>query len=312
MSGSRFSQNLSEQWSRFATWLQDGLKPGLPRGIRRFGRCSPARVRQLDASLDVAQETGHVRSLLGDVVQSPVPERPEINVVILPASIQFRRIARLSERVFRRGRNAIRLQLSELSPIPPEEACFAYRDTGRRDGDIREVEIAITRATDINAVRERLVDRGDLQIAGAIDAVGRPELLFENEGRERRLLTGIITFAVIFASLYLAAWSWTLRLEADAEALRGQQASRIAALRQMREEGETFETLAQSPVTTLRTADLLYTLGHFDGEAAALATIQQVRWNSTDTIMIAGRSAADVYTEHQIEPRSETEGERDE
>lgn len=291
MSGSLVLHYLIIRLAEFTRWVVAGLKPALPGSLRRLGAHAPTRICQLDAMSNAQSVSGAVESWLGEPRTADVPQKPVIDTVVLPASEQFRRTVSLSRQVLRRGRDAVRLQLTELSPIPPEEACFAFEPTGNSDSNVQDVEIAIVRRSDLERARSHFAGAPESRIVGEVDAAGKPRLVFESKGATQRFATGFLVAVSLIAVSYFSAWAWAERLEATAQELRTDQARLIADLRRERARGETLQALADAPASHLRVNAVLRALGDRGGAADGLRSVQQVRLANPSELEIVGTGA---------------------
>lgn len=302
MSGSLVLHYLITRLAAFTRWVVAGLKPALPSSVRSLGAHAPTRICQLDTMLNVRSVSGSVESWLGDPRAAVVPDKPVVDTVVLPASLQFRRTVTLSRQVLRRGRDAVRLQLTELSPIHPEEACFAFEPTGDGDANVQEVEIAIVRRNDLERARSHFGETSESRIVGEIDAAGRPRLLYEANGAEQRFASGLVVAVIVIAASYFSAWAWAERLEATAQALRTEQALMIADLRQERALGQSLQTLTEAPASQLRVNAVLRALGDSAVASNGLRTVQQVRLANASEIEIVGTTSDGELYRDRVRP----------
>lgn len=267
-----------------------------------------ARVQKLDVSFNCTEMAGLAYGALGDAYSCDVPRSPEVEVLVLPDSLQYRRVVSVSPAVLRRGRAGLRLQMEELSPIPTENIAFAYRDAGVTETGEHQVELAITEQRYLDGLLPGNASGPAVIIAGSRGADGAPELVYTTSGLDRRALVALALTVSLIGAVFLALFGWSVRLEAEAANLRAHQASLIAQVRQAREVEADLQALADAPVSQLRLPTVLDHLGEVGAGSSSLETIQQVRLQADGSLILRGRNADGEYREEVLEAR----GRRDE
>lgn len=282
-------------------WILDGVRPTMPRALLRLGRFGVTRVQKLDASLDGIETGGLAYGVLGDAYSCDTPRNPDMDVLVFPDDLQYRRVVSVSPAVLRRGRSGIRLQLEDLSPIPTDKIAFAFRDTGVVDAGAHQVELAITEQRHLDQLLAAKVAGRTVLIAGSTGDDGAPELVYATTGLDQRALVTLALVVSLIGAVFLALFGWSARLETEAANLRADQAGLIARVRQARDVEADLQALADAPVSQLRLPTVLHQLEEVGARSGGLQTIQQVRLQADGSLILLGRDGDGEYREAVVE-----------
>jgi len=284
----------------FWEWILDGIRPTLPRFLLGLGRFRSSRIRKLDGSLNVAETSGLAYGILGDAYPCAAPNHPEVEILILPDELQYRRVVPLSSGVLRRGRAGVQLQLEDLSPIPSEQVVFAYRDTGEVEAGQHLIELSIAEQIHPSDLLMEKAPGVPVIIAGEIGSNNAPAFVYDARGFERRSLTTLALAASLAAAVFLALFGWNARLDAAAASLRTEQVRLIEQVRQAREVEVDLQALVDAPVSQLRLRTALRQLSEVSPTDGGLQTVQQVRLQADGSLLLLGRDANGQYREETL------------
>lgn len=219
-------------------WALATVRATLPAAIRDFGRHPDARLFRLDACGARIEAGTRYTSLLGVTsLGEPSPRNAPAAVQLeLPEADQYRRLLNLSESAARRGRPALELRLHEFSPVPVDQAEFAFRLLSPLEAGGYQAEVSVVRRDRLREAREALPgDAASWSIVGDVDERGRAGFHYA-EGSAKR--AGQVGFGpgllVIILASVLACVAWTDRFTRQAETLELRRVELISFARGLR------------------------------------------------------------------------------
>lgn len=186
----------------------------------------------------VAQQSwlGHWRSL-----STAQGRKGREAVILMPAGKVLRRRLVLGPAACAHAGDAVTHRFAELCPIPLDEALWSWRVAGPAPGGGCEVEIAIARRHEAEALLHAATGRGgtlaaDLEEDGPVHILARREAA---GARPAGLILALVVLAVAFAG-----WATGWRLDRDIAALEARREALLAESRTLRAEAEAAEMLA--------------------------------------------------------------------
>ena len=265
-------------------WALATVRATLPPAVRNFGRHPDVRLFRLDLQDGLAEAGIRYRSLLGEVSlgDASAGARPADVQLELPEADQYRRILTISESAARRGRPALALRLHEFSPIPVEQAEFAFRLLAPREAGGYEAEVSVIRSARLQQAIDSLPgDAGSWSIVGAVDAAGQAGFHYGalSSARARQhigLGPGLLVLGFAFVLVCLA---WSDRFSRQVETLELRRIELIGFARGLREADldiERADSARQAGAATVRldrVVAALRALGLREPEGLGIRTI---------------------------------------
>jgi hypothetical protein len=265
-------------------WALATVRATLPPAVRNLGRHPDARLYRMGAGDSLAETGLRYRSILGETSLGERVTGQEIQAVQieLPEADQYRRILSVSDNVARRGRAALELRLNEFSPIPVEQAQFAYRLLSPQEAGGYQVEVSVVRRSRLDeAMAARPANARSWSIVGDVDESGRAG--FEYAGGTAARRRGQIgpgpRLVVVVSACVLVCLAWADRYSRQSEMLELRRSELIEIAHGLRDADTAIERAdrarqAGAPTVPLgRVVAALRELGERAPEGLAIETL---------------------------------------
>ncbi|WP_417498120.1 hypothetical protein [Maricaulis sp.] len=293
--GTQLAQ-LTDQLRLTFGWALATVRATLPRAIREFGRSPDARLARLGPDNQLIPVGVRYRSWFGETCLGEGmagAEPPELQLE-LPDSGQYRQVLKVSEGVARRGRAALELRLNEFSPLPVDQARFAFRQLAPPVGGRCEIEVAVIRASHLQQAIDALPGSAvRWSVVGAVDAAGEPGFRFAagSAGRRRRGIGRGPGLLLIIAACVMVCIAWADRFSREAETLELRRTELIGFARSLRDAElgiELAERAMQGGAPNVPLDRVVEALRELGGRAPEDLTIRTVALEPPHSLVIEG------------------------
>ncbi|WP_417482705.1 hypothetical protein [Maricaulis sp.] len=285
MTASTQLARLTDELRHAFGWALTAVRATLPRMIREFGRGPDARLARLGKENELIQVGVRYRSWLGEASlgEGRAGNEPAELQLELSDAEQYRRVLTVSEGVARRGRAALELRLNEFSPLPVDQARFAFRQLSPAVGGRCDIEVAVIRAARLRQAIDALPrSAARWSIVGAVDASGEPGFRFAtgSAGGGRRGIGRGAGLVLLVAVCVLVCVAWADRFSREADTLELRRTELIGFARGLRdaelgiERAELAMQAGPASVPLDRVVEALRDLGLQAPEDLTIRTIQ--------------------------------------
>ena len=272
-------------WQRAMDWYLDGVRALAPRTVSEWGWRAKSRLIELDRHGKIERRHIAERSTLG--ARRLIPDDAAQNLpidVALPDANIYRTQLSLPPEAANNIANTVGLRLDQLSPIPPEDSCFAIGNTEKTSDGRIKAEIALTKKKTIAAVKERFAN-ADLGVIGAAaDQVGTFGFTFETgalqqQAQKQRWISPVI----MGAAFVLCSLAIDVHLSQQQQALESYEVEILSALKDLRPARALFDSNDSALLQHARSETslaMLATLQTAFGDLPAQSRIENLTLNN--------------------------------
>jgi hypothetical protein len=239
-----------------AAWLAAGLRASIPEELRAFWWKAETTLYACDGSGEFKSTGLRERSWLGEyrIRADDSNEQVLPATVILPPSLVFETTVDLPNAVRATLEKTVALRMSEVSPIPPENAAFAIGEAKPLGNERFRASVAIARKETLRQVHAAFPEGKIIVIGASQRADGSLAYMFERRGAGSKdaIRNLLLASLALWASLLLLAGAVETRQERALAAIEAFQAELRVEARALRDISETLALRRQYAPSYLR------------------------------------------------------------